>query len=70
MYYINYKPSKLSRWAVLVRKEIKAKKNITVEAYETYEQAQEALELCIWGDPQCKYWISTRACKGWKQEDE
>lgn len=65
MYYINYKPTKYSRWAKLVMNEIRNKKNLTVDSYETYEEAKENLDLYFAGDPAGDYWISARACKKW-----
>ena len=70
MYYINYKPTKLSKWAEGAREEIKAKRNLTIESHETNRQAKRALDELYYHDPLGNYWISTRACKNWKENNE
>lgn len=70
MYYINYKPTELSKWAEVTREEIKAKRKLTIESHETHRQAQTALDDLRYFDPFGTYWISTRACKNWTKETE
>ena len=70
MYYINYKPTELSKWAEVTRVEIKAKRNLTIESFDYRHHAERALDDLRYFDPFGTYWISTRACKGWEQDDE
>ena len=70
MYYINYKPTELSKWAEVAREEIKAKRNLTIESHETNRQAERALDELHYHDPFGTYWISTRACKNWTENNK
>jgi hypothetical protein len=65
MYYINYKPRlTLERGDI-----IKSKRSITVESFDYRHHAERALDEILYYDPIGEYWISTRACKNWTENE-
>tara|TARA_R100000951_G_scaffold86673_1_gene74359 strand:- start:303 stop:503 length:201 start_codon:yes stop_codon:yes gene_type:complete len=66
MYYINYKPTRISKWGTLVS----CKKNMTIESFDYRHHAERALEEVRYYDPNGEYWVSTKACKGWNNADK
>ena len=66
MYYINYKP----RLTLENGDIVKAKRSMTIESFDYRHHAEIALDEILYHDTIGEYWISTRACKGWEQDDE
>ena len=56
MYYINFKYGNLD--------------TETIDEYTTRKEAREMLTEYTYGggQPNCKYWISTRSTKEWREE--
>ena len=54
-YYINYRYQRMPRE--------------TVDEFETRKEAREMLKEYRIADPLGEYWLSSRTCKNWKEED-
>ena len=42
----------------------------TVDEFETKAEANEMLVEYIMSDPTAEYWISSRCCNSWKDEED
>jgi|DEB0MinimDraft_10_1074344.scaffolds.fasta_scaffold08039_7 hypothetical protein len=70
MYYINYKPTKISQWFPLVTsKEYESNRGLTIESFDYRHHAERALDEILYYDPMGEYWISSKACKNWTEDD-
>jgi len=38
----------------------------TVDQFDTFKEAREMVREYRISDPYAEYWVSSRACKGWK----
>ena len=65
MYYLNYRP----RLTLGNGDMVKAKKSITVESFAYRHHAERALDEILYYDPIGEYWVSTRACKNWTENE-
>lgn len=65
MYYINFRPFGYKENGDMVR----AKRALTIESFDYRHHAERALDEILFYDPVGDYWISSKACKNWTEND-
>ena len=65
MYYINYKPRLYLENGNIV----KSKRGLTIESFDYRHHAERALDEILYYDPMGEYWISSKACKNWTEDE-
>jgi hypothetical protein len=66
MYYINYRPILTLENGNMVR----AKRALTIESFDYQYHAERALDEILFYDPGGDYWVSSKACKNWTENDD